>query len=112
MANFMVGIREEARKELKGLARRKRVSQQGLVTALVLMAAGKEESLGIIDLDWEAIQKRYPNTASRNRKTWAVVVVAVEALMDEFDTAEEIAMHTRFTIAQVNRAMKEIGERT
>lgn len=108
MANYMVGIREEARKELKSLARRKRVSQQGLITALVLMAAGKETDLGIIDLDWEAIRKQYPNTASRNRKSWEVVVKAVRVLMEEFDTAEEIAMHTRFTVAQVDRAMKEI----
>lgn len=108
MANNMVGIREEARKELKSLARRKRVSQQGLVTALVLMAAGKETDLGIIDLDWEKIRAAYPNTASRNRKSWSVVVRAVEALLDEFDTAEEIAMHTRFTVAQVERAMKEL----
>lgn len=108
MANNMVGIRAEARQELKNLARRKRVSQQGLITALVMMAAGKESDLGIIDLDWEKIRKLYPNTASRNRKTWSVVVKAVDALLDEFDTAEEIAMHTRFTIAQVERAMKEL----
>ena len=108
MANHMVGIREEARQVLKSLARRKRVSQQGLVTALVLMADGKEDDLGIIDLDWEKIRKKYPNTASRNRKTWGVVVTAVQTLREEFDTAEEIAMHTRFTIAQVERAMKEL----
>ena len=108
MANHMVGIREEARSVLRSLARRKRISQQGLVSALVLMADGKNEELGIIDLDWDEIRKRYPNTASRNRKTWSVVVSAVEALLDEFDTAEEIAMHTRFTIAQVERAMKEL----
>jgi len=108
MANNMVGIREEGKTLLKSLARRKKVSMQGLLTALVQMADGKREDLGIIDIDWDAMRKECPNLTNKRKRSWDAVVQAVKVLAEEFDTAEEIAMHCRFTIAQVDRALKEI----
>lgn len=108
MANNMVGIREEGKAVLKSLARRKKVSMQGLVTALVFMADGKRDDLGIIDLDWAKIRDEFPNLVNKQKRSWDAVTQAVEVLMEEFDTAEEIAMHCRFTINQVRRAMEEL----
>lgn len=108
MANS-VGLRPEVQKVLRGLARRKKVSQQGLVSALILMADKKREDLGVIDLDWDRLRVEAPTAASRNRKTWEVVVVSVRELMKEFATPDEIAMHSRWTLPQVNRAMREIN---
>lgn len=110
MANNMVGIRAEGAETLRKLCRRKGVSKQGLITALVSMANGDRPDLGIIDLDWDKIKEEYPTTKDRNRKNWTFVVAAVRELMNEFDTAEEISMHCRFTLAQVDRAMKEIKD--
>lgn len=110
MAENMVGIRNAGKTTLRKLARRKGVSQQGLLTALVLLANGDREDLGIINLDWAAIKEEFPNTAKRNAKNWALVVESVKALMDEFDSPEEIAQHSRWTVAQVARAMKEIND--
>lgn len=109
MARVMVGIREDAHRVLASLARRKKVSRQGLVSALVMLADGKRPELGIVDLDWELIRKEFPNNQERQVRSWALVVQAVKALREEFDTAEEIAMHCRFTINQVRRAMEELG---
>lgn len=108
MANNMVGIREEGKVILKSLARRKKVSMQGLLTALVQMADGKRDDLGIIDLDWNKIRDEYPNLQGKQKRSWDAVTQAVKVLMEEFDTPEEIAMHCRFTIAQVRRAMEEL----
>jgi hypothetical protein len=112
MAANMVGIRKEAKETLRKLARRKGVSQQGLLTALVLLANGDREDLGIVNLDWAVIKEEFPSFARRNKNNWNVVVESVKALMDEFDSPEEIAMHSRWTVPQVARAMKEIqGDR-
>lgn len=82
---------------------------QGLVSALILMADRKREDLGIIDLDWEKLRIECPTAEVRNRKSWDVVVMSVRELMKEFDTPDEIAMHSRWTLPQVTRAMKEIA---
>lgn len=105
-----VGVKPhpESMKVLKSLSRRKKVSMQGLVSALIMMADRQRDDLGIIDIDWKKMQEEYPTSATRNRKTWEVVMVSVEELMKEFDTADEIAMHSRWTLPQVERAMKEI----
>ena len=110
MARVMVGVRPEAAVKLRSLARRKRVSKQGLMSVLIHMANSEMSECGIIDLDWDAIRKTCPTTATRNKRNWDIVVESVKALLDEFDTAEEIAMHTRWTVAQVERAMKELGK--
>lgn len=107
MAQHMVGIREEAKTILRKLAKRKRVSQQGLLSALVLMANGDSE-LGIIDLDWDEIRKRYPNQKNLQRRSWDAVLKAVKTLMEETDDPEEMAMRSRFTLAQCQRAVKEL----
>lgn len=107
MAQHMVGIREEAKTILRKLAKRKRVSQQGLLSALVLMANG-DSQLGIIDLDWEAIRQRYPNQKMIQRKSWDAVLKAVKTLMEETDDPAEMAMRSRFTLAQCERALKEL----
>jgi long-subunit acyl-CoA synthetase (AMP-forming) len=104
----MVGIRKEALDKLRRLARRKRVSQQGLLSALVLMASGEAEELGIIDLDWERMKALYPSQKLRQKHSWQAVVKSVKVLMEEESSAEKIAMRSRFTLAQVKRAMKEI----
>lgn len=109
MAAHMVGIRGEAKLILRRLAKRKRVSQQGLLSALVMMANGDSE-MGIVDLDWDEIRKRYPNQKKIRRNSWEAVVKAVKMLMSETDDPEEIAMRSRFTLAQVKRAMEEINE--
>lgn len=108
MAANMVGIRQEAKSILRKLARRKGVSQQGLLTALVLMANGEREDLGIVNIDWPVMKEEFPNQAKRNKNNWEIVRESVRALMDEFDSPEEIAQHSRWTVAQVTRAMKEI----
>ncbi len=108
MAQNMIGIRKEAMGKITALARRKKVSRQGLLSALVHMACG-ESDYGIIDLDWEKIQKDFPDLARIQKKSWAAVVQAVETLAEEEDSAEAIAMRSRFTIAQVKRALKELG---
>lgn len=110
MANNMVGIRANGAEILRKLARRKGVSKQGLLTALVMLANQDRPDLGIIDLDWDKIKEEFPTTKDRNRKNWSFVVQAVRALMEEFDTAEEISMHCRYTVAQVIRAMEEIKD--
>lgn len=107
MAQVMVGIRPEAHKKLRRLSRRKRVSMQGLLSALVEMACGEDE-LGIIDLDWDAIKKKYPNNKTIAKKRWAIVVECVRALMEDTDDPSEMAARSRFTRAQCERAMKEI----
>ena len=107
MSQHMVGIREEAKNILRKLAKRKRVSQQGLLSALVLMANG-DSQLGIIDLDWDEIRKRYPNQKTIQRKSWDAVLRAVGAMMEETDDPEEMAMRSRFTLAQCKRALKEL----
>lgn len=107
MAQHMVGIREETKTILRKLAKRKRVSQQGLLSALVLMANGDSE-LGIIDLDWEEIRKRYPNQKNMQKRSWDAVLKAVRTLMEETDDPEEMAMRSRFTLAQCKRAVKEL----
>lgn len=110
MAANMVGIRDEGKATLRKLARRKGVSQQGLLTALVLMANGEREDLGIINIDWSKVKEEFPSFAKRNKNSWEVVRESVRALMDEFDTPEEIAQHSRWTVAQAARAMKEIQD--
>lgn len=107
MSQVMVGMREEAQAPLRKLARRKRVSQQGLLTALVLMANGDDE-FGIIDIDWDKVRKRYPNAKQARKKSWDAVLAAVRVLMEETDDPEEMAMRSRFTLAQCKRAVKEI----
>lgn len=110
MAQNMVGIREEAKTILRKLAKRKRVSQQGLLSALVLMANGDSEELGIIDLDWDAIRKRYPNQKNIQKRSWSAVLKAVKVLLEETDDPEEMAMRSRFTLAQCKRAIKELTD--
>lgn len=108
MAQHMVGIRQGSKEKLRKLAKRKRVSQQGLLSALVDMAAGDAE-MGIIDLDWKAIQKKYPNQKNIQRRSWDAVVKAVKVLMEETDNPVEMALRSRFTIAQCERAIREIN---
>tara|TARA_R100000152_G_C6782307_1_gene219787 strand:- start:22700 stop:23038 length:339 start_codon:yes stop_codon:yes gene_type:complete len=110
MAQNMVGIRKEALDKLRRVARMKRVSQQGLLSALVLMASGEAEELGIIDLDWEMIRTRYPSQKLRQKHSWQALVKSVRVLMEEEADPEKIAMRSRFTLAQVKRAMKEIND--
>lgn len=105
-----VSVRDEVEKTLRSLSRRKKVSMTGIVSVLVLMADKQRPDLGIIDLDWERISQEYPTVQNKNRKTWAWVVVSVRELMKEFTTADEIAMHSRWTLPQVERAMKEIQD--
>lgn len=105
-----VSMRPDAMKVLKSLVRRKKVSMQGLVSTLVMMADRKRDDLGIIDLDWDRIRAECPTVKTRNRKTWEVVVMSVRELMKEFTTPDEIAMHSRWTLPQVERAMKEIRD--
>jgi len=110
MAQHMVGIRKGSLDTLRNLAKRKRVSQQGLLSALVLMAGGQGEELGIIDLDWDQIRKVYPNQKNRQKQSWAALVTSIRGLMGETEDPEKIAMRSRFTLAQVRRAMKEIRD--
>lgn len=107
MAN-QIGLRPESMKTLKSLARRKKVSMQGLISTLILLADRQRDDLGIIDLDWDKIREECPTVKTRNRKTWEVVVMSVRELMKEFTTPDEIALHSRWTLPQVERAMKEI----
>lgn len=95
-------------KTLKSLVRRKKVSMQGLISVLILMADRQRDDLGIIDLDWDKIREECPTVKTRNRKTWEIVVMSVRELMKEFTTPDEIALHSRWTLPQVERAMKEI----
>lgn len=108
MAQHMVGVRKDAKGKLSSLAKRKRVSRQGLLSALVYMACGEAE-YGIIDLDWDKMRKDFPNRKNIAKKSWEAVLDAVCVLMEECDTAEEIAMRSRFTLKQVERAMKELS---
>lgn len=105
-----VGVKPhpESMKVLKSLSRRKKVSMQGLVSALIMMADRQRDDLGIIDIDWDKLREECPTAKTRNRKTWEIVVSSVGELMKEFSTADEIAMHSRWTLPQVERAMKEI----
>lgn len=109
MAN-QIGLRPESMKTLKSLVRRKKVSMQGLISVLILMADRQRDDLGIIDLDWDKIREECPTVKTRNRKTWEVVVMSVRELMKEFTTPDEIALHSRWTLPQVERAMKEIND--
>ena len=97
-------------KALRSLSRRKKVSMAGLVGMLVQMADAKRSDLGIIDLDWEKMRNERPALAERQKKTWNAVMVAVAELAKEFNTAEEIAMHSRFTVPQVKRALEELAK--
>lgn len=104
-----IGIRPESMKVLKSLARRKKVSRQGLVSMLILMADRKRDDLGIIDIDWDRIREECPAVADSNRKRWDIVVLSVRELLKEFSTPDEISLHSRWTLPQVERAMKEIN---
>lgn len=106
----MIGIREKEKALLRKLARRKRVSQQGLLSAMVLMANGDGEKYGIVDLDWEAIRKDFPNSKARQKRSWDAVIEAVKTLMEDTDDPEQMAMRSRFTVAQCKRAIKEIQD--
>jgi hypothetical protein len=97
-------------KVLKSLARRKKVSMAGLLTSLVLMADRQKPELGIIDLDWDKIRKESPTQATRAVRTWDAVMISVGELAKEFETAEEIAMHSRWTVAQCRRALLELAK--
>lgn len=108
MAQNMVAIHPEAKIVLRKLAKRKRVSQQGLLSALIFLANGDFEDMGIIDLEWSEIQRRYPNLRRRRKTQWQKVVEAVKVLNQEGCSAEEMAMRSRYTLAQINRALKEI----
>lgn len=110
MAQHMVGVRKDAKGKLTSLAKRKRVSRQGLLSALVYMACGESE-YGNIDLDWDAMRKDFPNRKNIQKKSWEAVLDAVCVLMEEDEdaTAEDIAMRSRFTLKQVERAMKELS---
>ena len=109
MAQHMVGVRKEAKGKLSSLAKRKRVSRQGLLSALVYMACG-EADYGIIDLDWDKLRKDFPNVKNIQKKSWEAVLDAVCVLLeeDEDSTPESIAMRSRFTLKQVQRAMEEL----
>jgi hypothetical protein len=107
MAQVMVGIRGEAHDKLKKLCKRKRVSMQGLLSGLVYMANGDTE-MGIIDIDWKALQEAFPNNKNRNKRRWDVVVQSVRTLMEETSDPSEIAMRSRWTIGQCKRAVEEI----
>lgn len=107
MAQHMVGLRKDAKMKLTMLARRKRVSRQGLLSALVYMACG-EDDFGIIDLDWAKMRKEFPNSKGIQKKSWDAVLDVVAVLMEETGSAEEIAMRSRFTLKQVQRAMEEL----
>ena len=109
MAQKMVGIRQVAKTRLESLSQRKRVSQQGLLSALVMMASG-DAQYGIMDIDWEKLRKDYPNMKKIQKKSWAAVVSAVKALMEETQDPEEMAMRSRFTLAQITRALEEIQD--
>lgn len=103
-----IGLRPEAAKALSSLARRKRCSKGGLLSVLIEIANGQHPDCGIIDLDWEKVQKMCPNRGNRAKRTWGAVITAVTELSKDFDTAEEISQHSRFTIAQCRRALEEI----
>ena len=107
MAQYMVGIRKEGKTKLSNLSKRKRVSRQGLLTALVYMACG-EADYGIIDIDWEKLRKDFPNVKNIQKNSWEAVLDVVSVLMEEEDTAEAISMRSRFTLKQVERAMREL----
>ena len=105
----MVGIQYAAREVLVKLAEKNKVSMQGLVTALVLMADGQHPEFGIIDIDWPALKRKYPNQQKTRRKSWDAVLLAVEAMMVETKDPEEMAKRSRFTVNQCDRAMKELS---
>lgn len=109
----MIGIQEGAREVLVKLAEKHKVSMQGLVSALVLMADGQHPDFGIIDIDWPTLKRRYPNVSKTRKKSWDAVLLAVEAMMEETQDPEEMAKRSRFTFNQCDRAMKELnGENT
>lgn len=109
MAQKMVGIQRIAKSRLESLSQRKRVSQQGLLSALVMMASG-DANYGIIDIDWDKLRKDYPSMKKIQKKSWAAVVSAVKTLMNETQDPEEMAMRSRFTLAQITRAIEEIQD--
>lgn len=103
-----VGLRPDAAKTLTSLARRKRCSKGGLLSVLIEIVNGQHEDVGIIDLDWEKVRKMCPNKSNRGKRTWDAVMTAVRELAKDFDTAEEISQHSRFTLAQCRRALEEL----
>lgn len=105
-----IAVDKEATLVLQRLCKRKRVSQQGLISALLLMLGGQRPELGIVEIDWPAIQQAYPTNKIRNQRNWDLVVLSVKTLMKDFETAEEIAHASRWTLPQVERAMTEIKE--
>lgn len=108
-----IGIQEAARELLVKLSEKHRVSMQGLVTALVFMADGQHPDFGIIDIDWKALKRKYPNQEKKRRQSWDAVLLAVEAMMEETDDPAQMAQRSRFTINQCARAMRELkGENT
>ena len=80
---------------------------QGLLSALVEMACG-DESLGIVDLDWNKIKANYPDNKGIAKRRWDVVLKAVSQLAEETDDPSEMALRSRFTRAQCKRALEEL----
>lgn len=109
MAQKQVMIRGDGKKILMELAARENVSQQGLLEALVKMANGEAEHLGIIDIDWDRLRRTCPSPRVRQKRSWEKVIRAVDTLMEETTDPVEISRRSRFSIAQVERAMKELS---
>lgn len=107
MTQKMVGLQSGAKAKLETLSERKRVSQQGILSALVMMAAG-EANYGIIEIDWVALRKDYPSIQKIQKRSWSAVVQSVKTMMEDTRDPEEMAQRSRFTLAQCERAMKEI----
>jgi len=105
----MVGLQAGAKTKLETLSERKRVSQQGILSALVMMACG-ESNYGIIEIDWEKLRKDYPSIKKIQKRSWAAVVLSVKTMMEDTNNPEEMAQRSRFTLAQCERAMKEIQD--
>lgn len=108
MAVQNIGIDKRAKEKLKDLANKNGVSMQGLVGALINMACGDAEHLGIIDIEWRAMRKECPSYRLTQRKAWDAVIKAVETLLEETTDPKEIAQRSRFTLAQVERAITQI----
>lgn len=108
MKQSVVSIRGEVKPILEKLSHKKKVSQQGLLTALIMMADG-DNSYGIVDIDWEALRENFPTSSEKNKSRWDKLVEAVRQLKRETDDPEEIAMRSRYTIKQVNRALEQLG---
>ncbi len=107
MTQKMVGLQSGAKTKLQALSERKRVSQQGILSALVMMAAG-ESNYGIIEIDWVKLRKDFPSVQKIQKRSWKAVLLSVQTLMEETMNPEEMAQRSRFTLAQCERAMKEI----